>query len=199
MSDKLGRTIITMEEDVGVLGGGLYDKDPLATEPGAGAQFEKLTGNLYRLQPMPFNSSILWKNSFQYSNYDLLSVEQFQLGGISNVRGYAPATYSGDQGVSSTLEWSFPLYFLPKDTLVPHSKGTFYDATRFVVFYDMGHADLRDPTGSNQQRSTLQGWGFGIRFNLPEDFFARVEYAYPIDPKGVSGAGNLYWDFGKKW
>ena len=89
-TDKFGRTVVTLEEDVGVMGGGLYAKDPLATEPGAGAQFQKLSGYVYRLQPMPFSSDILWKNSFQYSNYNLLSVEQFQLGGISNVRGYSP-------------------------------------------------------------------------------------------------------------
>jgi hemolysin activation/secretion protein len=148
---------------------------------------------------MPLSSSILWKNSFQYSNYNLLSVEQFQLGGISNVRGYAPATYAGDQGLSSTLEWSFPAYFLPKSIKVPFSKAKFYDVTRFVAFYDIGHADLRSPTATEQNSMTLQGWGYGVRLNLPEAFFARVEYAYPINPKGVGGDGNLYWDVSKKF
>ena len=199
MSDKFGRTIVTLEEDVGLLMDGLHAKDPLATIPGAGAEFQKLTGNLYRLQPMPFSSSILWKNAFQYSNYTLLSVEQFQLGGISNVRGYAPAEYSGDQGLSSTVEWSFPPYFFPKDIKVPLSKSTVYDATRFVAFYDMGYVRINNPTGVEKQNRTLQGWGYGLRFNLPEDLFARVELAYRFDSKAEPGDANLYLDFGKKF
>ena len=199
MSDKFGRTIVTLEEDVGLLMDGLHAKDPLATIPGAGAEFQKLTGNLYRLQPMPFSSSILWKNAFQYSNYTLLSVEQFQLGGISNVRGYAPAEYSGDQGLSSTVEWSFPPYFFPKDIKVPLSKSTVYDATRFVAFYDMGYVRINNPTGVEKQNRTLQGWGYGLRFNLPEDLFARVELAYRFDSKAQPGDANLYLDFGKKF
>ena len=112
---------------------------------------------------MPLSSSVLWKNSFQYSNYNLLSVEQFQLGGISNVRGYAPAEFSGDQGLSSTVEWSFPPYFFPKNIKVPLSKSTFYDATRFVAFYDMGYARLKNPTSTDKKDLTLQGWGYGMR------------------------------------
>jgi len=198
-TDKFGRTVFTLEEDVGMTGGGLYDKDPLATEPGAGAKFQKLSGYLYRLQPMPFSSDILWKNAFQYTNYNLLSVEQMQLGGISNVRGYDPASYAGDSGVTSSLDWSFPLYCLPKDTIVPHSKSTFYDATRLVIFYDVGHASLHSPTGDGKPSETLQSLGYGIRFNLLENFSARVEVAYPLNPEGESSHAHLYWDFAKKW
>jgi hemolysin activation/secretion protein len=198
-TDSLGRTVVTLEEDVGVLGGGLYSKDPMATTPGGGADFQKLSGYVYRLQPMPYSSDILWKNSFQYSNYDLLSVEQYQLGGISNVRGYSPAAYAGDEGVTSSLDWSFPAYFLPKDTIVPHSKSTFYDATRFVVFYDVGHASLNDAIGNEQSERTMQGWGYGLRFNLIEDFFSRLEIAYPIDPEGEPSHAHIYWDVGKKF
>ena len=113
-TDSFGRTVVTLEEDVGILGGGLYEKDPLATEPGAGAQFQKMTGYIYRLQPMPFSSDILWKNAFQYSNYNLLSIEQFQLGGISNVRGYDPAAFAGDSGVSSSFDFLFRFIFFPR-------------------------------------------------------------------------------------
>ena len=199
VSDKWGRTIVTLEEDVGILMDGLHAKDPLATVPGAGAEFQKLTGNLYRLQPMPFSSSILWKNAFQATHYNMLSVEQFQLGGISNVRGYSPAEYVGDQGLTSTVEWSFPPYGFPKNIKVPLSRSTVYDATRFVAFYDMGYVRINNPTGTEKQNRTLQGWGYGLRFNLPEDLFARVELAYRFDSKVEPGDANLYLDFGKKF
>jgi len=198
-TDKFGRTVVTLEEDVGLLAGGLYAKDPLATEPGAGARFQKLTGYVYRLQPMPFSSDILWKNAFQYSNYDLLSLEQFQLGGISNIRGYAPDAYAGDSGVSTSFDWSFPLYFISKTVVVPGSKSTFYDATRVVIFYDAGYASLHDPIAGNTPSETLQDIGYGLRFNLLENFSGRVEVAYPLAPQNESGAPHLYWDFEKKF
>jgi len=199
VTDRFGRTVLTLEEDVGVLtGGGLYVKDPLATQPGAGAQFQKISGYLYRLQPMPFSSDILWKNAFQYTNYNLLSVEQFQLGGISNLRGYAPAAYSGDSGVTSTFDWSFPVYFLPKNTIVPGTKTSFYDATRVVIFYDVGYARLHDAMGT-MPHETLQDIGYGIRFNLLENFSGRIEIAYPLAPQGENDEPHLYWDFEKKF
>ena len=199
ISDKLGRTIITLEEDVGISGCGLHKKDPLATVPGAGAEFQKLSGNLYRLQPMPFSSSILWRNQFQVSNYNLLSVERFQLGGISNVRGYAPAEYTGDQGLTSTVEWYFPPYFFPKNVKVPFSKSTLYDAVRLLGFYDMGYTRINNPPPTSKQNMTIQGWGYGVRFNLPEDFFASFQVAYKIDSREQADSPNLYIDVGKKF
>ena len=148
---------------------------------------------------MPFSSDILWKNAFQYTNYDLLSLEQFQLGGISNVRGYDPAAFAGDSGITSSFDWSFPVYFLSKDAIVPGSKTTFYDATRLVIFYDVGYASLHSPTGTEQPDETLQSLGYGIRFNLVEDFSARVEVAYPLAPQGETSHAHLYWDFSKKF
>lgn len=195
VSDKFGRTIATLEEDTGLLWGDVHAKDPSATRPGAGGRFEKLTGNLYRFQPMPLSSSILWKNSFQYTNYNLLSVEQLQLGGVSNVRGFASDTYSADQGLCSTAEWSFPPYFFPKNVKVPFLKTTFYEATKFVAFYDMGYGRLHDPMGTDKPERTLQGWGYGLRFNLPQGLFMSIEAAYHIS-EGNGGDPNLYMDFG---
>ncbi|MBF0529176.1 MAG: ShlB/FhaC/HecB family hemolysin secretion/activation protein [Deltaproteobacteria bacterium] len=200
LTDAWGRTVITLEEDVGILGFGLRKEDPFATRPDAGPQFQKLTGYLYRLQPMPFSSSILWKNQFQASNDNLLSVEQFQLGGVSNVRGYETGEYGGDQGIASTVEWSFPPYFIPKDMKAPFSKSTLYDAVRLVGFYDVGYTEINNPLPTDQKNRTLQGWGYGIRGNLPEDFSARFEVAYPIHPKLHSDdAAKFYVDIAKKF
>ena len=199
ISDKWGRTIITAEEDAGIAGDGLHKKDPLATIPGAGAEFQKFSGNLYRLQPMPFSSSILWRNQFQLSNYNLLSVERFQLGGIANVRGYSPAEYTGDQGLTSTVEWSFPPYFFPKNVKVPCSKSTLYDAIRLVGFYDMGYARINNPLATDKQNRTIQGYGYGVRVNLPEDFFFRLDIAYRVDSKAQWNSANTYIDVGKKF
>lgn len=199
MYDKWGRTVITLEEDTGLNIGNLHAKDPLGSQVGAGAEFWKLVGNLYRLQPMPFSSTILWKNSFQVTPYKLLAIEQFQLGGIANVRGYAPGEFSGDAGLTSTVEWSFPPYGFPKDIKVPLSKSTFYDAFRFVGFYDLGYVHSKSPTSPNKENTTVQGYGCGMRFNLPEDFSARLEVGWRFNSKASIDDGNVYMDIGKKF
>ncbi|MCX5711993.1 MAG: hypothetical protein NTY47_02840 [Candidatus Omnitrophica bacterium] len=138
VTDKFGRTLITEEFDSGIpdIMGGLKAKDPRSSRQGAGGKFIKNNVNILRLQKMPFNSNILWKNQMQFSPYILTATEQFQLGGISNLRGYPPAEYVGDQGYAMSWDWSFPPYFMPKKVKIPYLKDSVYDALRFVAFYD---------------------------------------------------------------
>lgn len=121
LTDNFGRTVITDEFDFGIsdIMGGLKKHDTKASRDGAGGKFTKNTVNLLRLQRMPFSSTLLWKNQFQVTPYILSAVEQFQIGGTSNVCGYPPAEVVGDNGYSSTFEWTFPPYLLPKDIKVP--------------------------------------------------------------------------------
>jgi len=183
ISDNYGRTVITDEIDFGIpkIMGGLRIRDTKASRNGAGGKFTKNTLNLLRLQRMPFSSTLLWRNQLQTTNNILTSVEQFQIGGISNVRGYPPAEIVGDSGLSSTFEWTCPPYLMPKDIRVPFSQAKFYDAVRFAVFYDWAYAHLRRPSATESKDKTLRGAGVGFRFNLPEDFSVRVDVAWALD------------------
>ncbi len=117
----------------------------------------------------------------QLSPYILASAEQFQIGGIANVRGYPPAEAVGDRGYSMTWEWSLPPYFIPRDLKVPFSKAMVYDAFRIAMFYDWANTRLRRPTGTEQKDRTLRSAGCGMRFNLPEDFSIRLDFDWPLD------------------
>lgn len=193
ISDNFGRTIVSYELDFGIpnIMGGLEDQDINASRSGAGGKFIKDTVNLLRLQKMPFSSTLLWKNQIQISPYILTSTEQFQIGGIANVRGYPPAEAVGDQGYSMTWEWSFPPYFFPKEIEVPFSKAKFYDAFRVAAFYDWANTRLRRPTATESENQTLRGWGCGARFNLPEGFSLRVDLGWPLD-KTPSDSDHLH-------
>ncbi|MFA5117522.1 MAG: ShlB/FhaC/HecB family hemolysin secretion/activation protein [Candidatus Omnitrophota bacterium] len=177
-----GRTIISPEIGLGLADfmGGLEEKDSRASRVGSGGKFIKYSLNLIRLQNMPLSSMLLWKSQAQTSPYTLTASQQFQLGGISNVRGYPSGEYVGDRGISSSWEWLIPPYFLPKDILVPFSKAKFYDALKLVAFYDWGYVNLRQPQPGERKNSTLRSLGWGIRFNLPENFSIRADFAWSV-------------------
>ena len=188
-TDRLGRSIFTNGIEVGLPGfmGGLEAKDSHASAPGSGGAFTKYVMNLYRLQPMPFQSTILCKNQLQVANRPLTSTEQYQVGGIINARGYAPAEITGDIGFSSTTEWSFPVYGLPKNWKVPGTKINFYDATKLVSFYDYGNTRfLKSAAGTREKFDQLQDFGWGVRFNLSKYLTVKADFAYPISA-GANG------------
>lgn len=189
-TDRWGRNILTPEFDYGFADilGGMEDKDPMASREGAGATFQKGTFSYYRLQPLPLSTSLLWKNSGQYSNHNLTASEQFQIGGPSSVRGYAPAERSGDKGYYTSLELSLPLYGLPEDLRVPGREETIYNSTRLVTFWDWGYVNNKNISAGEEEDSTLKGWGIGARFYV-KDISARVELGYPIG-KNISDDGK---------
>jgi hemolysin activation/secretion protein len=160
--------------------GGMDTKDPLSSRAGAGGKFTKLSGYLFRLQSLPWETSFLWKNQAQYTNNSLVASEQFQIGGPISVRGYPPAEFSGDRGLYSSPELSFPIYFLPKDWKVPYNQEKMYDTTRLVVFYDWATSRLKTVSAGENKNRTLRGWGYGLRFNLRDNLSLRVEIGYPI-------------------
>ena len=185
MTDKFGRTLFNYEFDYGNpdIMGGMKAKDSNSSRPGAGGKFLKNTLNILRLQKLPFSTNLLWKNQIQSSSYILPSAEQFQIGGIANVRGYPPAEAVGDSGLATTFEWSLPVYPIHKQIKVPFSKAKLYDALRVALFYDWANSHLRRLGAGERKNYTLRSAGFGVRFNLPEDFSVRVDLGWPLDKK----------------
>jgi len=187
--DKSGRTIITNEISHGIpnIMGGLKEQDSTASRSGSGGAFTRDNINLLRLQKMPLDSTLLWKSQFQFSPYILTSSEQFQIGGIANVRGYPAAEYVGDSGCSMTWEYTIPPYGIPKNIKVPLSKGTLYDSLRLAAFYDWATVDMRRPATGEEKNRTLRSPGCGIRINLPENFSARLDFAWSWDNVASDG------------
>lgn len=183
MIDSYGRSIVSNELDLGLsdLMGGLKKQDSNASRSGSGGKFVKDTISFVRLHNMPKNSQLLWRTQLQLSPYILTSMEQFQIGGISNCRGYPPAEVVGDRGYSTSFEWSFPLYGLDRQIKVPFSSAKLYDALRISFFYDWANARLRRPVNDEQKERTLRSIGWGMRFSLPEDFSLRLDFGWPLD------------------
>jgi hemolysin activation/secretion protein len=182
--DAWGRNIVmeSLISNTDIMGG-MPEKEPAASRAGAAGQFHKWLANYYRLQPMPWETAILWKNNLQYSNYYLVASEEFQIGGPSSVRGYPPAEFGGDSGYYTALEWSVPIYFLPKDWRVPMNKEKLYDTLRIVAFYDWATAELNRTAVGEKKKDTLKGIGCGLRFNLRDNVSFRIEVGWPLGQK----------------
>ncbi len=183
--DRWGRNILTAEANVGVpdlIGAGL-SKDPNASRSGAGSKFVKWLFNYYRLQPLFWDTNLLWRNSAQYSTYTLAASEQFQIGGPYSVRGYPPAEFSGDKGYFTSAEWSLPVYVIPKAARVPGTGTRWRDALRFVTFYDWGFVHLKKPSAGERENQTLKACGFGLNFDIPDRLRVRLEFGYPLGRK----------------
>ena len=123
---------------------------------------------------------MLFKSEAQFTGDVLDSTEQYQLGGISNVRAFAPGDAAGDEGQSATAELGIPIYGIPKDLRIPFSSAKLYDALRVATFFDWGHVRLIEPLAGEVKQGTLDGYGCGLRLTLPENFFFRIDAAFPI-------------------
>lgn len=179
--DSLGRTLFTAELDTGIpeIMGGLKAKDSHTTRVGSGGEFYKGVFNLYRSVNLPFSQNLLFKNSAQYTNNILTAAEEFQLGGPYSVRGYGPGETAGDRGLYSSVEWSFPYYFIPKKLKIPFTNETFYKTTSLVLFYDWGTTRSNSHTEEVKSR-TLNSAGVGFRFSLTNRLSAKAEFAWPL-------------------
>jgi len=190
-----GRTIINNEISQGFAGiwGALEEEDSRASVAGSGGEFTKDVLDVIRLQSMPLESTLLLKGQAQFASDVLTSSEEFQLGGIYNVRGYMPGDAVGDHGVTLTGEMGFPVYGLSRSIRAPFSQAKLYDATRLAVFYDWGTATLRSVEPGEQKNANLSSVGWGVRYDLPESFSVRMDMAWPLDDEPSDGNSVHTW------
>ena len=190
-----GRNIFNNEIDFGVpnIMGGLRDVDSRSSRVGSGGEFVKDVVDYLRLQRLPWDASLFIKTQTQFASTILPAAEQYQLGGITNVRGFAPGEASGDSGNSFTAELGLPLYLLPRSMPVPFSKAKLYDSFRLTVFYDSGYVRSRNPQAGEPKKKNLDSLGWGMRLNLPQNFFIRLDFAWPVTGKPSDSHNQHIW------
>lgn len=114
--------------------------------------------------------------AFQHTGKDELpSSEQFFLGGEGSVRGYPVGVYSGDQGVTLSLELHHPI-----KAPAAQPDATTLAATGFF-FLDAGHVKIAVPPDSELSSSeTLSSLGWGLEAAVGQHVSARVTLAYAL-------------------
>ncbi len=190
-----GRNIVNNEISTGIpdFMGGSESIDDKSSRVGTGSKFIKNKTDVLRLQQLPWDANVLLKGQVQLSSHALPAVEQYQLGGINNVRGFAPGAAVGDSGETFTGEFSVPVYFLPQSIQVPYYKTKLYDAIRIPLYYDFGHVTLRNPQVGEKKETSLSSIGTGLSLNLPEDLTLRLDVAWKVNGETFDDKGQRVW------
>ena len=150
-----------MQYDMKVTAGSVHkDKDNIGVGRPSGG-FVKGNANLSFVQQLGGPVDMVLKLQGQLSGKSLDSSEQMYLGGARGIRAYQQGEGSGDTGILGSLEVR---YHTPLPGL------------SLSAYFDAGHVAQKDAG----QSVTLKGWGIGLTWARPHDYFARFDYARRI-------------------
>jgi hemolysin activation/secretion protein len=166
-----GHNIVEVELSRGV--GGLDERRPNPSRPGAENDFRKLTVEISRRQTLDqitpglaLYGVFLAQTSF---GDRLFSSEQFGVGGSTIGTGYDPSEITGDSGVAGRgeVQYSFGMRQI-------RGAGQAYG------FYDIGTAHNGVIQPGEQHNRSISSAGAGLRFSLLDHVSGYVEVAKPL-------------------
>ncbi len=149
--------------------------------------FTKFNADAYYIHYLPWGIIGTIKAGGQYSPDNIAYVEQYQIGGISSVRGYSESLLMAPSAYYTSLEMLFPIPFLPETINVPFSKkdDTFRlrDAVKFAAFLD--HGGIFYHEGKAHRENFLLSDGVGLRIAINKYLSARAYVGFPLMNKGT--------------
>ena len=149
--------------------GGMSNNDPYASRVSADSAFTKFNLNLMYLRKISAPVFLLLKVSGQYSLNNLISYEQFYIGGADSVRSFAQSEYGGDSGYAATAE----LRISPLQNI---------KLLQLAFFVDNGSIHVNNAVVGQKSSRSLTGIGTGVRLSLPYDLNIRADVGFPISP-----------------
>ena len=127
------------------------------------------------------------RTQLQAAGDNLDSSEEIYLGGANGVRAYPQGEGSGDSGYLASAE-------LVYRTGIPHlDLSTYYDTGHVVYAHD-----------GVDGGTTLSGWGIGVSYSRPGDYFLRLDWARRIGlarnaSEEAKAKNRLWFMVGKVW
>ncbi len=142
----------------------IYWYGDIATENGGAyydGAYHKLTGDVLNIwYDNRFNYRL--SASGQVANRALDGSEQFYLGGMNGVRAYGSSDGYGDTGYVASAEVRY---------------WTGIKGLELAAFVDTGAVTNK----AEQDTEQLSGWGIGLRYAMPGEWYAQLDYARKID------------------
>ncbi len=181
--DKWGRSVIVTNVEIGFSDflGASKKVNPGASRPGAGGQFQYYQITFARVQNLPYSLVGFLRGNVQLSSDNLVTAEQFRIGGMNTVRGYPEGDYLGDYGFNFTGELRIPPYLFPKEIKLPFNQKIIpRESIQFVIFCDVAKAYLNSPIPQQQSNKLLLGVGPGVLIDIFRHVTARVFMGIPV-------------------
>jgi hemolysin activation/secretion protein len=135
-----------------------------------------IAGTASRQQHLVHRFSAFVSAAGQFAFNDVLSDEEFQLGGTQFGRGYDFNEVSGDHGVGFTGELQY--------TQDPHVPAL--DRFQIFGFFDAGNAWDR----GEGEKDHLSSAGFGVRLSLLSQLSVEIQTAWPLSRDSERSAGK---------
>ena len=148
--------------------------------------FTKVNADAYYIHYLPWGIIGTFKAGGQYSPDNISYVEQYQIGGISSVRGYSESLLMAPSAYYTSLEMLFPIPFLPETIDVPFGNGDTFrlrDSIKFAAFID--HGGIFYHEGKAHKENFLLSDGVGLRIAINKYLSARVYVGFPMMNKGT--------------
>jgi hemolysin activation/secretion protein len=149
------------------------------SRPGAHNDFTKLTGSLRRGQAIYGGFNLAFSTQWQYAFAPLVTGEQIAFGGDTIGRGYDPSVLEGDQGIGASLELRYD-YRL---------NDSFVESVQPYAFFDA--AEVWNWSGGVTGGNSLSSAGGGVRFGLPYNISAGIEYAQQFSHLANNDNGHI--------
>ncbi len=164
----------------------------------AEGEFDKVLLNLSRFQSLSIlwdkleNHSLLFAFEIMWSPDLLVPLEQYNIGGPTNVRGYRPTEGLFDRAVFGSVEWIINAPFIADQPAF--GNRTWGELMQLSVFYDVGSGKLNSALPSERESENFNSVGFALSFNNPNVFSTKITIAAPVgEPVPENGKDPQYW------
>jgi hemolysin activation/secretion protein len=141
------------------------------------ARYACATTSIQRLQDLDHGWELMSRLSAQAATTNLLSSEQFSIGGSNTVRGFDEVVFSGDNGFVISNDLMLPTWKFDVSRL---SKKAGSIDTRFLIFYDAGQVFLHRRFAFDPTFTPLASTGVGFRATYSNYFSLNFDYGWHI-------------------
>jgi len=143
--------------------------------------FTKYNGDAFYIHYFKHGIILTAKAGVQYVPQDVSFMEQYQIGGISTVRGFSEGLFLGQTAYFGSLETLLPIPLLPKEVPIPFTENKKFklrDNIKFAAFTDHGAVYRNGETTTH--RNYLTSAGLGLRVSLTKFITARLYWGFGI-------------------
>ncbi len=165
-----GVSDVDLQVTRGIKGLGATDEGTGRSRTNGKQDFIRTNISAVRVQDLGRSFALQVSASGQYSPDNLLSSEEFSIGGPDFGRAYDAGEITGDSGVAGAIELR---YSRPP-------VNNFIRTHQFYVFYDAGKVWNDSIAAGETKQESLASAGVGVRFNLARDISGYVEYDSPL-------------------